>query len=265
MNVTPSKPSVLSGPALILLPFLAETMPIGTALLVQQIYYWTRKTCLKNDDGDPVVCYTYLDWQKQFPFLSTRWLKKMVGDLEKDNWISVERCSSYNRYMMSETYKTEIKKHQQNGDMPPLKNFVLDTDALVKVFAALVVSVGMVEAIILQLLHIRTYKKADWWVKKTAIEWRNDLLRFVSVRTVERALHKLDKLGLIIVEKAINKGHNSKRMRVNYIGLAERLGIDVDGMPEVHTQTVKDSSAIANSALVSANISPSSTVCSPLV
>ena len=58
------------------------------------------------------------------------------------------------------------------------------------------------EAIILQTLHIRIYKKPDWWVKKTIHEWHDDLLPFVSVRTLERAFSKLESLGALAVEKA---------------------------------------------------------------
>ena len=46
-------------------------MSINEALLLQQIYYWCKKTCIKDDNGHRVLCYTYAQWRRQMPFLST--------------------------------------------------------------------------------------------------------------------------------------------------------------------------------------------------
>src|SRR5207249_1840673 len=128
--LTPRKPSLMTGPALILIPDLLDDtgMSIMQALLLQQIYYWCKKTCIKDEEGERIISYTYGHWQEQFPFLSTRWLMKIVQALEARDWIEVERCPSYNRYKMG-----AWTKDPKNANLFTTK-LILNLGEAIKVF-----------------------------------------------------------------------------------------------------------------------------------
>ena len=260
-KVTPSSQSLLSEPALYLMPFLAQRMSICEALFVQQVHYWGRKSCIRDAEGDRIVCYTYEHWQKQFPFLSTRWLKEIVRKLESDHWIVVDRKPSYNTYKIDPKYSKDPEYASLfNGKL------LLGGDDLIKIFATLAVKHGLLEAAILQTVHGRTYKNPSWWVKKTVGEWHDDLLPFAGVRTIERAFGHLETLDALVVEKATNKGRNSKRLRVNYQGLANSLAIEIEkGPPELPVLPANPSLGDASTSPPPANIAPSPATASPLV
>jgi hypothetical protein len=133
---------LITEPGLVLIPDLGVYMSVTKALFLQQLYYWTRRTVLKDETGDPVVAYTYNDWKAQFPFVTIRWLKQLVADLEHDDWISVDRGPSYNRYKMSATYKKRDEELRPLAETCITRKFVLDTIDVVKVFPSLVMSVG---------------------------------------------------------------------------------------------------------------------------
>lgn len=261
--LTPKKPSLMTEPALMLIPDLLDgpsILSISDALLLQQIHYWCKKTFITDDDGDRILCYTYDQWQDQLPFFSTRWLMKIVQKLEAAGWIEVERGASYNRYKMGASSKDPKHANFFAGKL------LMTGVGAVKVFPTLAMKFGVVEAIILQTLHIRTYKKADWWVKKTVREWHEDMLPFVGERTLERAFSKLGKLGVLVVEKTTNKGRNSKRLRVNYVGLANALSLQIENEPpKLHTLTAASSLASASSSPASAKNSQMPAISSPLV
>ena len=258
--ITPNRQSLMAGPALCLLPGLAVHNSIKYALMLQQVYHWTKKTCLTNASGQPVLRYTYRDWQKQFPFLTPRWIKNLLEKIEQDGWICIERGPSYNSYSMNQAELAEWEDKNIFG-----KRLLLASESPIKVFPSLVVAFGMVQAIVLQTIHIRTYKKPDWWVKKTTEEWHDELLPFVSVRSLERAISKLAKLGILDVEPVVNKGRRSKRVRVNYVELALALSAEIEMVPtKVQGQAVKTSQQHANTTQQSANSSAPPATSSPL-
>jgi len=87
---------------LIILPSLAKTVGLNEAIVLQQLHYWLQQST-NIRDGYKWVYNTYEDWQKQFPFWSTRTLKRIITGLEKKgiivsanyNQISIDRTKWY--------------------------------------------------------------------------------------------------------------------------------------------------------------------------
>lgn len=261
IRITPRKPSLIAGPALYLLPSFAQEFSINHALVLQQLYYWTKKTFLKNREGRPAIKYTYGDWQKQFPFWTSRWLKQLLGNIELNGWICVERGTAYNTYSMNPLCLSEFEGLGFFGN-----KLLVPSESPIKVFPAIVCSIGMVEAIVLQTIHIRTYKQPNWWVKKTMREWQDELLPFVSLRSLERAFAKLEAMRVVEVAGATNKGRKSKQVRVNYEELAQLLPAKIEiAPPKVHKRAAKSSDSSASSVHLPANASGSSAISSPSV
>jgi hypothetical protein len=79
------------------LPRVAEVIGVNEAIVLQQIYYWIntyREGYLKSDkfgdkysyhlqDGHYWVYNTFEEWQKNFPWLSVRQIKRIFSELEE--------------------------------------------------------------------------------------------------------------------------------------------------------------------------------------
>ncbi|MER2061463.1 MAG: hypothetical protein ABS894_00880 [Aerococcus urinaeequi] len=85
---------------LILRPELACLIGVPEALMFQQIYYWVQKE-INIRDGYSWVYNTYEEWQKQFPFWSTKTIQRTITSLEKQGLIV--SSSEYNKMAIDKT------------------------------------------------------------------------------------------------------------------------------------------------------------------
>lgn len=71
---------------LLILPELAAQIGLNEAIVLQQIYYWTRKN-KHVIEGKSWVYNTYENWQEQFPFWSVATITRTLKSLEKQGLI----------------------------------------------------------------------------------------------------------------------------------------------------------------------------------
>lgn len=71
---------------LLILPELAAKIGLNEAIVLQQIYYWTRKN-KHVIEGESWVYNTYENWQEQFPFWSVATITRTLKSLEKQGLI----------------------------------------------------------------------------------------------------------------------------------------------------------------------------------
>lgn len=95
------------------------------------------------------------------------------------------------------------------------------------VYPQLASKVGLTEAIVLQQIHIRQWDKdGSWWFRRPLHQWHSDTFMFISPATVQRVFARLEKDGLLLTKIYISESGKMKSYRVNYLRLAEVLGID---------------------------------------
>ena len=101
-TVKSSSPYLVNENPMNVLPSLAVAFGINQAIVLQQFQYWISRS---NNfvDGRKWIYNTYEDWQKQFPWLTTRTIKNIVKSLvEQDvliignhNKLSFDRTNWY--------------------------------------------------------------------------------------------------------------------------------------------------------------------------
>lgn len=85
------------------LPTLAKKVGLNEAIILQQIHYWNRINEKNNHnfyDGYYWTYNTYEDWQKQFPFWSTRTIQRAINRLEK---LKLVVSGNYNELKLDKT------------------------------------------------------------------------------------------------------------------------------------------------------------------
>jgi hypothetical protein len=75
-------------PPLVVSPRLAAIMGLNEAIVLQQIHYWLQKSDKIYDDKAWTYA-TYAEWQAQFPFWSTRTIRRIIDNLTS-NFIVVK-------------------------------------------------------------------------------------------------------------------------------------------------------------------------------
>jgi hypothetical protein len=81
------------------LPALATAIGLDEGIFLQQLHYWMLKS--KNQrDGRFWVYNTYDEWQKQFPFWSTRTITRIVQSLKNKGLVIT---GNYNAYSIDRT------------------------------------------------------------------------------------------------------------------------------------------------------------------
>lgn len=79
---------LIQEPPLQVLPSLAVAVGLNEAIVLQQLHYWLGNPSVGVDyDGFKWVSNTYDEWQKNFPFWSTRTLERLFTALEKEGLI----------------------------------------------------------------------------------------------------------------------------------------------------------------------------------
>lgn len=115
------------------------------------------------------------------------------------------------------------------------------------ILPTLALKFGTNEAIFLQQLHYWLGKTDNVhngikWAYNTIQQWAEQL-QIISVATIERAISKLKKLGVLLVDKLNpNKSDRTNFYSINYSKLAEVLGTQhcLNLMPSPHTNEVKE-------------------------
>lgn len=102
------------------LPSLALKVGLNEAIILQQIHYWL-KVSEHVHDGRKWIFNTYDDWQKQFPFWSTKTIKRAILKLESQGYLLSR--SDLNKFKIDSTkwYSIEYQKLNENQvDVPPV-------------------------------------------------------------------------------------------------------------------------------------------------
>lgn len=87
---------LINEPPLQVLPSLAAKIGLDNAIFIQQLHYWLLISDNKRE-GRVWVYKTFDEWQrKNFPFYSTRKLKRIVSDLQKRKLIIIKRFNKMN-------------------------------------------------------------------------------------------------------------------------------------------------------------------------
>lgn len=95
---------------------LAQKVGLNEAIIIQQLHYWTVNNKKKGNnfrDGYYWSYNTYEDWQKQFPFWSSRTIRRIITKLEKEGYIV---SANYNKLKIDKTkwYRLNYDKIYEN-------------------------------------------------------------------------------------------------------------------------------------------------------
>lgn len=90
---------LIEEPPLQVLPSLAKEIGLNEALILQQIHYWLLKSD-KDIDGRTWTYNSYPDWQKQFPFFSTKTIQRTFKSLEDKGLVIT---GNYNKMTIDRT------------------------------------------------------------------------------------------------------------------------------------------------------------------
>jgi hypothetical protein len=210
LKINLHKQSLLSGgQSLVLRPLWAITFGnVAPALLWQQLSFLAGKP----EEAKPVrISYTNL--QKHLPFFSRRWLIETAARLEEFGAIKIIKTARVNQFEVRADFDVPHEPTNQN-------------QAHMIVFPELACKVGLKEAIVLQQIHIR---HADFdgarWFRRPLHQWHSETFMFMSLATVQRVFIRLEKDGLLLTKPYISEAGKMKSYRVNYLRIAEVLGI----------------------------------------
>jgi len=144
-------------------------------------------------------------------------------------------------------------------------NLLLDENPLV-IIPSLALKLGLNEAIFLQQLHYWILRSKSVylnkrWIYKTTKEWHREL-PFLSVRTIERVIHKLKEKNLIVSKKlSNNRDNHTSYYTIDYERLGELTLKSSDNLTEVSDNLTEVSDNLAevsdNLAEVSDNLAES--------
>lgn len=100
---------------LVLLPQLAIVIGLNEAIILQQINYWVKlkeKARAKDayKDGNYWVYNTYEEWQKQFPFWSTKTIKRTIRNLEELEVLISTDIYNEKKYDKTKWYRIDYER-----------------------------------------------------------------------------------------------------------------------------------------------------------
>ncbi|KXG77376.1 hypothetical protein [Thermotalea metallivorans] len=100
---------------LVLLPQLAIVIGLNEAIILQQINYWVKlkeKARAKDayKDGKYWVYNTYEEWQKQFPFWSTKTIKRTIRNLEEIGILISTDIYNEKKYDKTKWYRIDYER-----------------------------------------------------------------------------------------------------------------------------------------------------------
>jgi len=105
MTYYPGSRMLLDEHPIVILPSLAAKIGLNEAIVVQQLNYWLHETTKAKKqthyrDGYYWVWNTYEDWHCQFPWWSTRTIRRILEDLEE---LGLVITANYNKMPMDKT------------------------------------------------------------------------------------------------------------------------------------------------------------------
>jgi DNA-binding Lrp family transcriptional regulator len=133
-------------------------------------------------------------------------------------------------------------------------NLLLDENPLV-IIPSLALKLGLNEAIFLQQLHYWILRSKSVylnkrWIYKTTKEWHKEL-PFLSVRTIERVIHKLKEKNLIVSKKlSSDRDNHTSYYTIDYERLGELTLKSSDNLAEVSDNLAEVSDNLAESYIV---------------
>ncbi len=217
LKIELGKQSMLNGSSVLTLrPYWVLNLGgVAEGLIFQQLLF--RAGGFIDEEGR-TVRFSYTRLQKQFPFFTRRWIIEIISRLEASGAIDVIRSSRVNVYSVSGNCDVKFEITSQNF-------------ATMIVFPELACKVGLLEAVVLQQIHIRNYDSdGSKWVIRSFNQWHDDVFMFSSISTIKRLFAKLTKQKLIFVKPYHGEEGTVNSYRVNYVQLASVLEIP---LPEV--------------------------------
>ncbi len=242
--------SMLTGRKLILLPLYPYKLGgLAEGVVFSQLAFLTG---ILRNETKPITRISYTKLQRHLPFFSRRWLIEIIKRLEILQVISIDKDGGVNRievmngaiidFVINEENKNELKKLNSKKKSEAIENKDWDeyenlsqfdesssvyTSKLV-IFPELACKIGLLEAIALQQIHIRHYHEdGQAWVRRSIKKWHVGTFMFLGESTIKRLFSRLNDQGLIFVKNSKSEIGMSKAYRVNYIKVAEILGIPV--------------------------------------
>lgn len=99
---------------LLVLPSLAQKVGLNESIILQQLHYWLQKSD-KEIDGKKWVYATYEQLHEQFPFWSIATIRRIIANLEKQNYILT---ANYNHMKIDKTkwYSINYSKIEEIGN-----------------------------------------------------------------------------------------------------------------------------------------------------
>jgi|GEM_PF-5043372 len=210
------KQAMLSGVVLLLRPIWALTLGgEAEALVFAQLLF--RAGGFHGEEEHSIrLSYTRL--QRQLPFFTRRWIIEVVRRLETVGAIEVTRGDRVNVFRVPGSFDVETNSTPQNS-------------AKLSVFPELARVIGLIDAVVLQQVHIRQVGfDGSLWVIRSFNQWHAEVFMFLGLATVKRVFSRLLKRHLLLVKPYQTETGRVNSYRVNYIGVAAALGIAV---PEV--------------------------------
>lgn len=208
------KQAMLSGKSLVFRPLWAIALGgLAEALLYEQLIF--RSGGRKKGGGNVPVRLSYARLQEQLPFFTRRWIIKAVNNLESIGAIAVDRGARVNKYFVDlDNFYPEVEATKMNM-------------AGMLVFPELAIKAGLLDAIALQQIHLRSGKsEGSSWAVRSLAKWHQDVFMFVSEVTVKRLFSRLKQKELVFVGSYNGAATGEvKKYRVNYVRVAELLGI----------------------------------------
>ena len=91
---------LLDGPPLVIIPALAVAIGLNEAVFLQQLHYWLQLGEEHGDvgiahDGRQWVYNTISSWCRQFPYLSTRTLQRVISKLSQDGLVITDTLARF--------------------------------------------------------------------------------------------------------------------------------------------------------------------------
>jgi len=210
------KQAMLSGKSLVFRPLWAIALGgLAEARIVEQLK--VRSVGWKTGGDNVSVRFSYTRLQEQLPFFTRRWIIKAVNNLESIGAITVDRGARVNQYFVN------------LGNLDPQVEATKMNTAGMLVFPELAIKVGLLDAIALQQIHLRSGKsEGSSWAIRSLAKWHQEVFMFVSEATVKRLFSRLKQKELVFVGSYNGATTGEvKKYRVNYVRVAELLGIPV--------------------------------------
>lgn len=217
------KPAMLSGMCIPLQSRnVVEFGGINQALVYQQLGYLS-KPMFYGGENIHAVRMSYTRLAKIIPSISRRWSIAIIAKLVERDALKIIKTKRVNLLSVNADYN--FKTEKTPGNITPLL-----------VFPELLKIVSPAEAILLQQIHIRCMGvDGSVWVIRSRGQLHSQILSFVSLATVNRAVSNLEKCGLLFVKPYIDEDSVVNSYRVNYIKLAEMLSLPMPTVLETNS------------------------------